>query len=141
MNQTRSGAEELASRMRTDTAEDIRKILGEMEMARAAAEDELEAQRLLTETARVRSFTVGLNVEDARAETAQTSSARRAKKPLKRATSAKKRTAKAKAKAVKPLSRPVHLATKRPEEFFLGSFLCAGHQSNAIPACVGVVQG
>ena len=102
MNQTRSGAEELASRMRTDTAEDIRKILGEIEMARAAAEDELEAQRLLTETARVRSFTVGLNVEDARAETAQTSSARRAKKPLKRATSAKKRTAKAKAKAVKP---------------------------------------
>ena len=102
MNQTRSGAEELASRMRTDTAEDIRKILGEIEMARAAAEDELEAQRLLTETARVRSFTVGLNVEDARAETAQTSSARRAKKPLKRATSAKKRTAKAKAKVVKP---------------------------------------
>ena len=102
MDQTRSGAEELASRMRTDTAQDIRKILAEIEMARAAAEDELEAQRLLTETARVRAFTVGLNVEDSRAEEVRTSSAPKAKKPVKRATSAKKRTTKAKANAAKP---------------------------------------
>jgi hypothetical protein len=102
MDQTRSGAEELASRMRTETAEDIRKILAEIEMARAAAEDELEAQRLLTETARVRAFTVGLNVEDSRTDQVQTRSAPKAKKPVKRATSAKKRTTKAKAKAAKP---------------------------------------
>ena len=100
MDQTRSGAEELATRMRTDTAEDIRKILAEIESARAAAEDELEAQRLLTETARVRAFTVGLNVEDSEAERAQTTSAPKAKKPVKRTTSAKKRTTRS--KAVKP---------------------------------------
>lgn len=102
MDQTRSGAEELATRMRTDTSEDIRKILAEIEMARAAAEDELEAQRLLTETARVRAFTVGLNVEDSRSEQVQSTSSPKAKKTVKRATSAKKRATKAKAKAVKP---------------------------------------
>jgi len=116
MDQARSGAQELASRMRIDTAEDIRKILAEIEMAQAAAEDELEAQRLLTETARVRAFTVGLNVEDSRSDQVQTSSAPKAKKPVKRATSAKKRTTKA--KAAKPHSRPVHLAIKRPEGSF-----------------------
>ena len=103
MNQTRSGAEELATRMRTDTAEDIRKILAEIDSARAAAEDELEAQRLLTETARVRAFTVGLNVEDSRADQVQTKSAPKAKKPVKRATSAKKRTTKAKATKPTPI--------------------------------------
>ena len=43
MDQTRSGVEELAIRMRTDSAEDIRKILDDIEVARASAEDELEA--------------------------------------------------------------------------------------------------
>jgi hypothetical protein len=63
MDQTRAGAEELANRMRSQSAEDIRKILTDIEVARAAAEDELEAQRLLTETARVRAFSAGLTGE------------------------------------------------------------------------------
>ena len=54
MEQTRGGAEELANRMREQTDEEIRKILTDLEVARAAAEDELEAQRLLTEAARMR---------------------------------------------------------------------------------------
>ncbi len=54
MEQTRGGAEELANRMREQTAEEIRKILTDLEVARASAEDELEAQRLLTEAARMR---------------------------------------------------------------------------------------
>lgn len=54
MEQTRGGAEELANRMREQTAEEIRMILTDLEVARAAAEDELEAQRLLTEAARMR---------------------------------------------------------------------------------------
>jgi hypothetical protein len=60
MAQTRWGAEELATRMRRETAEDIRKMLSEIEVARASAEDELETQRILTETARVRAFSHGL---------------------------------------------------------------------------------
>lgn len=61
MDQTRIGAEELANRMRSESAEDIRKILTDIEVARASAEDELEAQRLLTETARVRAFSASLS--------------------------------------------------------------------------------
>ena len=95
MNQTRAGAEELANRMRSESSEDIRKILSDIEVARSAAEDELEAQRLLTETARVRAFTVGLNMQDAREDASATA------KP---APTAKKTVAKAKSKAsaVKP---------------------------------------
>jgi hypothetical protein len=63
MSQTRAGAEELAIRMRTDSAEDIRKIIADIEVARASAEDELEAQRSLTETARIRAFSSSLNAE------------------------------------------------------------------------------
>ena len=72
MAQTRSGAEEMASRMRRETAEDIRKMLSEIEMARASAEDELETQRILTETARVRAFSHGLAAESAPDEMART---------------------------------------------------------------------
>nr|MBC8453354.1 hypothetical protein [Chloroflexota bacterium] len=57
------GAEELANRMRSESAEDIRKILTDIEVARASAEDELETQRLLTDTARIRAFSAGLDVE------------------------------------------------------------------------------
>ena len=70
--QTRTGAEEMSSRMRRETAEDIRKILTEIEMSRAAAEDELETQRILTETARVRAFSHGLAAESAEEEMAAT---------------------------------------------------------------------
>jgi len=65
MTQTRAGADELASRMRRETAEDIRKIVTDVEVARASAEDELETQRILTETARVRAFSQGLAAEKA----------------------------------------------------------------------------
>jgi hypothetical protein len=153
MTQTRSGAEELASRMRTDTAEDIRKILAEIDSARAVAEDELEAQRLLTETTRVRAFTVGLNVEDSRVEQDKTSSAPKAKKPVKRATSTKKRTTRAKAlkhernwNCEATIGTQSHIVIQfiwlleDPRKFSSG-FFCAGHQSNVIPACVGDVRG
>lgn len=72
MEQTRAGADEMASRMRRETAEDIRKILTDVEVARASAEDELETQRILTETARVRAFSHGLAAENAAEELART---------------------------------------------------------------------
>ncbi|MEE8045981.1 MAG: hypothetical protein V3T49_04000 [Dehalococcoidia bacterium] len=105
MDQTRSGAEEMASRMRRESAEDIRKILTDIEVARAAAEDELEAQRLLTETARVRAFTIGLNAQNAEAELAKTNSS---------APKAKKRTAKANTKATAKLVKPTPISTAKP---------------------------
>ena len=117
MTQTREGAAELASRMRHDAAEDIRKILSNIEVTRAAAEDELATQQLLTETARIRAFSVGLNVEDARGEILtlvaapkkQGKTAKRAvsaKKPAKRTVSAKKKPVKLAASARK---RPVKI--------------------------------
>lgn len=90
MDQTRVGAEELANRMRSDSAEDIRKILADIEVARASAEDELEAQRLLTETARVRAFSAGLS-----AEVEQDAPVEFTPAPKKKATTAKKRSSKA----------------------------------------------
>jgi hypothetical protein len=72
MTQTRAGADEMASRMRRETSEDIRKILTDVEVARASAEDELETQRILTETARVRAFSHGLAAENAEDELART---------------------------------------------------------------------
>ena len=72
MTQTRAGADEMASRMRRETSEDIRKILTDVEVARASAEDELETQRILTETARVRAFSHGLSAENAEDELART---------------------------------------------------------------------
>ncbi|MDA1279312.1 MAG: hypothetical protein O3B95_04640 [Chloroflexi bacterium] len=71
MSQTRAGADEMASRMRRETSEDIRKILTDVEVARASAEDELETQRILTETARVRAFSHGLAAEHAADEMAR----------------------------------------------------------------------
>ena len=104
MTQTRAGADEMASRMRIATAEDIRKILTEVEIARASAEDELETQRILTETARVRAFSHGLAAENAADELARTNtpevkpatpkqaSVRKSRKKARR-TTAKKTTA------------------------------------------------
>ena len=93
MSQTRDGAKELASRMRHDAAEDIRKILTDIEVARAAAEDELEAQRLLTQTAQVKAFTVGIDTGAAKVKPLTFTSARK-NKPAKRTASANKRSAK-----------------------------------------------
>jgi hypothetical protein len=91
MSQTRAGADEMASRMRRETSEDIRKILTDVEVARASAEDELETQRILTETARVRAFSHGLAAENAEDELARTNKPEVKPAPVKRA--------KAKAKA------------------------------------------
>jgi hypothetical protein len=103
MDQTRSGAEEMANRMRSESAADIRKIINDIEVARAAAEDELETQRLLTETARVRAFTLGLNAQDSREELAKVNtSAPKAKKPVVKVKAKAKAKTKAKAKLVKP---------------------------------------
>ncbi len=61
--QARAGSQEIANRMRQETAEEIRKALSEMQMARAAAEDELETQRILTETARIRAFSNSVSLQ------------------------------------------------------------------------------
>jgi hypothetical protein len=87
MDQPRSGAEELEIRMRTDSAEDIRKILADIEVARASAEDELEAQRSLTETARIRAFSSSFNAELPQEKPFEFTAA-----PAKKRASAKKRT-------------------------------------------------
>ncbi|MDA0596346.1 MAG: hypothetical protein O2921_05765 [Chloroflexi bacterium] len=88
MDQTRTGAEELATRMRTDSAQDIRKILADIEVARASAEDELETQRLLTATARIRAFSSSLSTELPHEEPVEFTAAH----AKKRASTTKKRT-------------------------------------------------
>lgn len=99
MTQTRAGADEMASRMRRETSEDIRKILTDVEVARASAEDELETQRILTETARVRAFSHGLAAENAGEELARTNEPVAKKSaPAKRARAKAPRKAKATAK-------------------------------------------
>ena len=92
MDQTRIGAEELANRMRSDSSEDIRKILTDIEVARASAEDELETQRLLTETARVRAFSAGLNAQSSREVTE--APVEFTAVPVKKPSAAKKRSSK-----------------------------------------------
>jgi len=107
MTQTRAGADEMASRMRLETAEDIRKILTDVEIARASAEDELETQRILTETARVRAFSHGLAAENASDEMARTNAPVAAPPKAKRASvrkSAAKKTTARKGK-VTPISK------------------------------------
>jgi hypothetical protein len=102
MSQTRAGADEMASRMRRETSEDIRKILTDVEVARASAEDELETQRILTETARVRAFSHGLAAENAEDELARTNKPEVKPAPVKRA---KAKTKAAPRKAVAQGSR------------------------------------
>jgi hypothetical protein len=94
MTQTRAGADEMASRMRRETSEDIRKILTDVEVARASAEDELETQRILTETARVRAFSHGLAAENADEELAKTNKPEAKAAPVVKRAKARKATAK-----------------------------------------------
>jgi hypothetical protein len=54
--QARAGSQEIANRMRQETAEEIRRVLADIEVARSAASDELETQRILSDTARIRAF-------------------------------------------------------------------------------------
>jgi hypothetical protein len=101
MTQTRAGADEMASRMRRETSEDIWKILTDVEVARASAEDELETQRILTETARVRAFSHGLAAENAEEELARTNKPEAKPAPVKRASARKTKSAAKKAVAKK----------------------------------------
>jgi len=48
--------ERVTARKRRETLEDIRKILTDIVIARASAEDELEVPRLLTETSQIKAF-------------------------------------------------------------------------------------
>jgi len=108
MTQTRAGADEMASRMRRETSEDIRKILTDVEVARASAEDELETQRILTETARVRAFSHGLAAENAQEELARTNKPNKPEAepaPVKRASARKAKPAAKKAVAKKSPAR------------------------------------
>ncbi|MBT5626855.1 MAG: hypothetical protein HOJ22_01055 [Chloroflexi bacterium] len=109
LSQTRAGADEMASRMRRETSEDIRKILTDVEVARASAEDELETQRILTETARVRAFSHGLAVENAEDEMARTNKPEAKAAPVKRA---KAKTAR-KVVAKKPPARKAKITSIR----------------------------
>jgi hypothetical protein len=89
MNQTRTGAKELADRMRHTAAEDIRKILTDLEIAREAAEDELAAQQLFTETAQIKAGVAGFESVVTQGE------------PMTFASAPKKKVAKAKQSAVR----------------------------------------
>jgi histone H1/5 len=112
MSQTRAGADEMASRMRRETSEDIRKILTDVEVARASAEDELETQRILTETARVRAFSHGLAAENAEDELARTNKPEVKPAPVKRA-KAKAKAAPRKAVAKKSPARKAKVTSIR----------------------------
>jgi len=58
--EARKNAEQLRDDMRRETAEEIRKLMEDIEAVRAAANEELETQRILTETARIRALSPGL---------------------------------------------------------------------------------
>jgi len=114
LSQTRAGADEMASRMRRETSEDIRKILTDVEVARASAEDELETQRILTETARVRAFSHGLAAENAAGEMAKTNDVQVAKPaPVRRASRPKRATVARKAPVKKASSRRTRASSAR----------------------------
>ena len=126
MTQTRAGADEMASRMRIETAEDIRKILTDVEIARASAEDELETQRILTETARVRAFSHGLAAENAADELARTNTpeakpaapkrARSRRASVRKSSNARRTTARkttARKAKITPIRKTVRKTTRR----------------------------
>ncbi|GEM_PF-2922992 len=69
--QARVGSQEVANRMRHEAADEIRKALTDIDSARSAAEEELETQRILSETARIRSFTNGISSDHASDEDEQ----------------------------------------------------------------------
>lgn len=58
--EARAEAARIKETMKDEAADDIRRLIGEVELARAAAQEELETQRILTETARIRAFSPGL---------------------------------------------------------------------------------
>jgi hypothetical protein len=113
MTQTRAGADEMASRIGRETSEDIRKILTDVEVARASAEDELETQRILTETARVRAFSHGLAAENAEDEPARTNKPEAKPAPVKQASARKAKPAAKKAVAKKSPARKAKVVSIR----------------------------
>ncbi len=66
--QARVGSQEIVDRMRKETADEIRRVLADVDSARHAAEEELETQRILAETARIRAFSHGMALQAAASE-------------------------------------------------------------------------
>ena len=60
--EARKSAEQIRDDMRRETADDIRKLLDDIDAVRAAANEELETQRILTEAARIRALSPGLAI-------------------------------------------------------------------------------
>ncbi|NQU97682.1 MAG: hypothetical protein HQ548_08560 [Chloroflexi bacterium] len=60
--EARKNAEQLREDMRRETADDIRKLMDDIEAVRAAADEEMETQRILTEAARIRALSPGLAI-------------------------------------------------------------------------------
>ncbi|NQW17361.1 MAG: hypothetical protein HQ478_07730 [Chloroflexi bacterium] len=58
--QANADADGIRDQMQTDTAAEIQALLTDIEIARTSIEEELEAQRILTETARIRATSPGL---------------------------------------------------------------------------------
>ena len=58
--QANADAEKIRDDMQAETASEIQSLLADVEVARAAIEEELEAQRLLTEAARIRATSPGI---------------------------------------------------------------------------------
>jgi hypothetical protein len=116
MDQTRVGAKELTERMRYTAAEDIRNILTDLEIAKEAAEDELAAQQLFTETAQIKAGVASFESIVTQSE------------PITFASEPKKKVAKAKQAAVRTPSAkqrpaPARAAAKTKKTAVAGSAL------------------
>ncbi|MBM3957424.1 MAG: hypothetical protein FJ313_05165 [Gemmatimonadetes bacterium] len=66
--EARKNADQIRDDMRRETADEIRELMEDIEAVRAAAEEELETQRILTEAARIRALSPGLAVTGLREE-------------------------------------------------------------------------
>ncbi|MDA1279311.1 MAG: hypothetical protein O3B95_04635 [Chloroflexi bacterium] len=102
MIQTREGAQELVSRMRKESAADIRKVLDEIDAARATLEEELETQRMLTDASRATAFSAGLHAELTKVEPLKFTTTVEKKQPsVRKAKSARKSDKKSPAKRIR----------------------------------------
>jgi len=71
--EARKNAEQLREDMRRETADDIRKLMDDIEAVRAAADEEMETQRILTEAARIRALSPGLAISGIEQDVLRTS--------------------------------------------------------------------
>ena len=60
----RKSAEQIREDMRSETAEEIRSLMEDIDAVRAATNEELETQRILTEAARIRALSPGLAISN-----------------------------------------------------------------------------